>query len=351
MAKVDYAKEMELQRLLKENSTLKNKIEMLNGRENVFKEKISELEKGSTSNSGTNLKLEDIKFTNNIRDHYEYEEIDLLAKNILEQGQLQPVLLTQDKYLLAGYRRYHAIKYLQENRELFNGSNIPEEIKVVILDRSLEDIGENKVDEIQYAENDQRKSIDNFQLCTLFNRYLDKGFDQKYICEKFGKKKPFVSSIVSLKKIDNPLVTWVKEFQNYAWSKKKFNELIAINSEELDDLNASFYEKNKGIIGWQSLYNIAKQPNIISQKKEFLKLFKNRLSKEELDSDYFKEVESIPKEKPVYQEVLKHQKSMKVLLSKLEQNYSSEEAKKVTDDMNKYLGKLDSLLNKLSKLS
>lgn len=351
MSKVDYAKEMELQRLLKENSTLRNKIELLNSKENVLREKITELENSSGDKTEKTFTLSEIKFTNNIRDHYEYEEIELLAQNILEHGQLQAALITKDNYLLAGYRRYHSIKYLQENRELFVGKNIPENIKVLVLDTTLEELGENKVDEIQYSENEQRKGLDNFQLCTLFNRYLDKGFDQKYICEKFGKKKPFVSSIISLKKIDNPLVILIKEFQNYAWSDKKFKELTAVNLEELDDSNADFYEKNRGIVGWKPLYNIAKQPDFISQKKEFLKLFKNRLSKEELDSDYFKEVESTHKEKPVYQEVLKHQKSMKVLLSKLEQNYSSEEAKKVTDDMNKYLGKLDSLLNKLSKLS
>ena len=53
----------------------------------------------------------------------------------------------------------------------------------------------------------------------LYNNYLEKGFDQKYLVEKFKKTKGNISSLVSIKKIDPVLVKYLKEFQIFAWSK------------------------------------------------------------------------------------------------------------------------------------
>ena len=62
-----------------------------------------------------------------------------------------------------------------------------------------------------------------------------------------------------------------------------FKKFIAINSSNLENLEKSslpVHGELKKVIGWQPLYNIAKNDSDIkSQKTVFLKLFKNNLLK------------------------------------------------------------------------
>jgi ParB/RepB/Spo0J family partition protein len=230
------------------------------------------------------LSLNEIKSHSNIRDDYEYEQIEELANDILLNGQLQPVLITKDNVLLSGYRRYFAVKFLLENPELFSSDKIPDEIVVYRIEQNISDLTDDKIENIQLSENNQRKSIDNFQLSKLFNRYIDKGYTQKYLADKFNKSKSFVSFIIAIKNIDNQLVTWLKEFQVYAWSKKKFTGV------NLSEREKKFYERNRVNHGWKPLYDIAKQNDVREQKKKFLKYFGDRLSDDELDSEYFQDI-------------------------------------------------------------
>jgi len=243
MAKADYQKEVEIIRLKKENTSLKNKIE-------TFADKIKELEQNYNSSDSSKietLSLKEIKLTSNIRDDYQYEQIEELAKNILENGQLQPVLVTNDNYLLAGYRRYYAIKLLFENPEIFSFGELFQngELFIYKVKEELKDLGYDKVERIQLSENEQRRSIDNFQLSKLFSKYLSEGFSQKYISDKFKKTKSFVSSIISLQNIDGKLVKWLKEFQIYSWSKEKFT---MVNKKNFSEKDFSFYAWNDTVI-------------------------------------------------------------------------------------------------------
>ena len=67
------------------------------------------------------------------------------------------------------------------------------------------------------------------------------------------------------------LVTLLKEFQIYAWSKKKYTHVTGVTLEKNLDKESDFYHNNRGIIGWKPLYEIARQPDLLSQKKVFLK--------------------------------------------------------------------------------
>ena len=300
--------------------------------------------KNSSINEASSQKFnfEDIKLASNIRDNYQYEQIEELAFDIVKNGQLQPVLITSDNFLLAGYRRYNAIKFILNNPEKFVYSDKYNQIVCYKLDKNLESFSPEEIEQIQYSENDQRRSIDHFHISNLFNKYLDKGYDQKTICEKFNKKKSYVSAVVSFKNIDDAMRNLIKEFQIYAWSKNKFNQLTVVNHENFSNQEEVFYEKNKGIIGWKSIYEISKKDNLEEQKKAFLKLFSTRLSNEELNSDYFKINDVEIKEELEIKSGLKYIKQFSTFLDK----FSDEEKDKV-EKIKTHLTKIEILLGKV----
>jgi hypothetical protein len=59
-------------------------------------------------------------------------------------------------------------------------------------------------------------------------------------------------------------VDYLKQFQTFGWSQKKF---IAINSKDLKDSDLQKLNELKKNIGWQPLYEIAKQPDFFISKK------------------------------------------------------------------------------------
>ena len=42
--------------------------------------------------------------------------------------------------------------------------------------------------------------LEHFHISNLFNKYLDKGYNQQNLSEKFKKSKSFISIIISIKK-------------------------------------------------------------------------------------------------------------------------------------------------------
>jgi ParB/RepB/Spo0J family partition protein len=252
---------IETQVLKKTNALQKNKIEEL--------QKELESKKAKTVKSLEAIKLTDIKLRDNIRNDYQFEEIEKLADSIKEKGQLQPVLITKDNYLIAGYRRHQALSLLKE--------------KLIItykLDKSLKDLSEEEIKEIQFTENNQRRSLDNFQLSELFNWYLQNNFEQIYICEKYKMRKSEVSQIITINKMDKLLKAYIKEFQIYYVSQDKFEE-------SSENEQKQYLSKGK-IIGIRALFNIAKFENKDEQYKSFLQMFSNRLSKKDLKISLFK---------------------------------------------------------------
>jgi hypothetical protein len=352
----DFTQQIELQRLKKEVSSLKDEREDSEKAIGSLKSKIKELEKNpaKAGASAEQIKLNQIKLTSNVRDSYQYEELEELAKNIILHGQLQPALITKDNYLLAGYRRFYSLMLIKDNQELFtkelNGNKLPDYLIAYQIDKNLADLSEEKIDEIQYSENEQRRSLDNFQLSNLFNKYLEKGFEQKYICGKFNKKHTFVSAVISLRKIDPELVSLLKEFQIYAWSRKKYTNVIAITLEKNIDKDSDFYHKNRGILGFRTLYEIARQPDLFSQKKVFLKFFRNRLSDEELESDFFKDVltGNISEPGKKFNQAMKHIKGLASSIDDIKGLLSDSEKKEVEFGL-KFLSKLEQIIEKNSK--
>ena len=360
----EYSNNLEVQLLKKEKATLESKLFNTQKQQNLLKEHIQNLEEEKTSLANLikqaekkgevlPVQLHDIKLRSNIRDEYEFEEIENLAIDILINGQLQPVLLTKDNYLVAGYRRYYAIELINKNFDKINfpanlkPKKIPGYLVTYKLDRLSNEIDDNEFEEIQYAENNERRSIDNFQMSKLFNNNLDKGLDQKDLVEKFKKTKGIVSSIVAINKIHPQIKKYLKEFQVFAWSKAKFAEE---NSSPLNETQNQFYHKNKGIIGWKPLYSIAKQENLSAQKKVFVSLYGSRLTQDELNSEFFEEVIREPKEKYhlKFQTALKQTRSLSLLFRNLLKEEELQNSHLIKDLMNN-IEKIESSLKKLTK--
>ncbi|MFN4150256.1 MAG: ParB/RepB/Spo0J family partition protein [Candidatus Sericytochromatia bacterium] len=310
-----------------ENQRLREKIEKLTANLNSIPE--NNIVKGQSSSK--ELSLNDIKLYSNIR---KTENIESLAESIKEHGQLQPVLLTSDNYLIAGHRRYEALKYLGDQKVL-----------VTYLDKNLEEL-KDIIDVLQFEENEQRKNLDNFEIAKLFKTYITKGYAQKELSTLFKKSKAYISALVTISEMDERLVDWCKEIQIYAWSKEKFT---MVNSNVWDEQSISFYEKNKGNIGWKVLYDISKQSDINAQKKAFLRYFRSRLTESELNDDYFKDVEGKTSTgKTELERAIRHNKLLRQNLKNMA--LTSDQAKEITFDLDKQLSKVEKLLVKLNSL-
>ncbi len=310
------------------NKNQDNKIDVnLQSENDRLREKIKELENKKDNSEAVKVDVSSIVLVNNIRlIDFELDDIEGLAKDIKVLGQLQPVLLSKDNRLLAGYRRYNAIKFLGIK-----------EIYAMKLEKTYDEIGDNLLLQIQYSENENRRNLDNFQLSKVFNDLKTHGKNQKEISEIFNKPKGSVSAIVSLKKIIPELVRLLKEFQVYAWSKQKFSA----ENQVKDAQDESFYQANRGIIGYQSLYLIAKHSNIEDQKKAFLKGFRNRLSEEELNSEFFKGTYENMLNSPdnKFTDLMKTIKDLSGMISEVKNNIPAEKFKKAE----KYLSELQDI--------
>lgn len=287
---------------------------------------IEELKEKAGSQNTFYLKLEDIKLINNIRSHIDQLGIEELEESIKSNGQLQPVLVTKDNYLIAGYRRYTALKK----------SGKPE-ILVHFYNKNYDEI-KDEVKFLQFDENEKRKSLDNIDISILFNDCLKEGYTQTEICEIFKKAKSFVSSVVRIQNLHKTLIDYIREFQTYAFSYKKFT---AINSSEDIEEN-NFYLKNRGIIGWKTLYNIAKHESLEAQKKAFLDTFKSRLSEEELKGKFFKGIYSESnKQNTKYDKAVKGFDSLKNILDEISKSNDLD-----ISEVKEYLLKAEEILKK-----
>lgn len=306
-----YRQEKNEQVTFNENKRLREDI-------NDYKKEIENLrEVIKKSNKESFILIDEIKLIDNIRSEIDQQSIEELKASIQTNGQLQAVLLTQDNYLIAGYRRYTAFKELGKEKILVN-----------YYDKKYDEI-KDEIKFLQFEENEKRQSIDNFDIATLFNNCLKEGYTQQEVAEIFGKSKGFVSSVIKLNNMDSELIKYIREFQTFAYSYQKF---IAMN---LDDVQENkFYQKNRGVIGWLTLYTIAKHDKVEDQKTAFLKKFKNRLSEEELRGYYFIDEYKnmlIDKENNKYTKAFKSIDSLKKSIEELAAQTENHNIMQVTD--------------------
>lgn len=248
------------------------------------KEKIAELQKQLENNSTLvqEIELDKIKLVENIRKaNYDTEQ---LQENLKTNGQFVPVILTKDFYLLDGFRRFFALKEIGEKT-----------IKVSILDIEYSKI-EHLFHEYQYFINEERKNLDNLDLAYFYSSYSEnKGLTLEEIAKIFNKTKGFISKVISLKNISQPLQDYIRDFQEFAYSKKKFHALNISQKALNKDFKTTdnFYIQNKGkFIGISTLYKIAIIKDELEQFKMFFELFKDRLTEDE-KQDFLEDLEGV----------------------------------------------------------
>lgn len=298
----------------KDNSIQENKIKDL-------QDQIKALE-GTIKNAGQ-IPARDIKLIRNVRESMIYQEIESLAENIKEVGQLQPVLLTKDNYLISGHRRFFAIVDINTNKYL--------EVKYQALDQTLEEIGTETFDKMQLAENEQRRNLDNFHLSDLFYSYLEKGKKQKEIAEIFNRSKSTISELLSIKKIDEVIKEKLKEIQYFGMTKRKFTAT-----------NLSLEDRKQSIIGITPLAKIAVTPERHNQIKEFIELFGSKLDKEDLQQlKYTKFVKT--KQDPVEKFKLTFDKKLKPF----QKNFTDEKSVLILNEVTEKFNEIEKLLKKL----
>lgn len=260
-----------------ENKRLRSKIEELKHHVNALAEE----------NKSSIIPLSQIKLINNIRNKENYDLEDL-KKSLLEIGQLQPVLITKDLVLVAGNRRYTALKELGR-----------ETIVCYKLEHDYYSLKE-EIEIYQFEENYQRKNLDNFEISDMFDTYQKlHNLTQLDLAKKFNKTKSFISSIIKLQEILPELRSFLKEFQMYAYSKAKFLEL-----QEKKKVDAEFVSKNSSIIGINSLYILAKKDKL-NQRKSFFSQYKSRLTDQEIKEYFFDLISDEESEIKLFQEKLK----------------------------------------------
>ncbi len=222
--------------------------------------------------------------------------------------------------------------------------------------KSFAEITTDELIDIQVSENNQRREIDNFQLCYLYNRMLDEGHQQYMLADRFKKSRSLISMIVGIRNLDSRLVKYLKQFQIFGWSEEKFNALtnsgIADESEEFSikaEKELKQFEKINGIIGVTPLIKIAIHENLFSQTIEFLKIYHSRLTDEELESELFKEaykhVVKIKRETG-YQSAVRSLKALDKILLSLKLPEESREMK----EAQKYMEGLKEIFRNNSKL-
>lgn len=234
-----------------------------------LKAKIAEMShalKSESNKEGSEVSIDTIKLGTNCRE-LDFMAIDELSLNIKQYGQLQPVLVSSDNYLICGYRRYYALKNLKKHHILIHK-----------LDKSYKALQPILL-QLQFTENDKRQNLDNFEVASLFQGLIHQGITQKDITELFNREKSTVSKLLKLNECDNDMKVLIKEIQLFGYSKEK---LHAYNLKK----------KEFKVIGINTLYSIVNKLSYSERCRAFINTFRKALTDQQISyfTKHFKEV-------------------------------------------------------------
>ncbi len=299
----DDKKAKEISLLKESNKNLSSKIEEL---KNVLKQQ-----------NETECPIDQIQLTKNIR-QISQARLEKVRDSIKKHGQLEPVVISSDHYLMMGYCRYFSLKELGIDK-----------IKVSIYPKTLAELKEY-LPILQFEENEKRQNIDNFEISDLFFDYISLGWKQSEIASSFDKDKGNISQYLKIQNLENDLKEILLQIQFY---EGKTKAKWILEGEK---------EAQKIIISRQNLYQIAKQKTREQQIDQFLKLFHTSLTEKELREWGFSDNKKIiPIRDKVKKDILKNFKI-------LENNFSGEQNKKVLGEVQDLIKEIDKRLEMLS---
>lgn len=131
------------------------------------------------------IDLMEITLKDNIR--VNYIEIEELAASIERDGQLQPVVISPDFELIAGYRRFHAHKFLVDQGKPFN------QIEAIIR------TGDAYI--LQLTENIHRDNLKPAELEKALKKMIETGLTQTEIANRLNKRLSWVSDCLASGKV------------------------------------------------------------------------------------------------------------------------------------------------------
>jgi len=155
-----------------------------------------------TSNSGSNLLIEIEKIIpnqKNPRKIFDKTKLDELKESIYQHGILQPLtarLMKSGRYeIIAGGRRFEALKQLSEEYEDKRFRTVPLYIREISTESSMT--------ELALIENIQRSNLNPIEEARAYQDLkLDHNMTDQQIADKIGKSRSFVTNSIRLLSFD-----------------------------------------------------------------------------------------------------------------------------------------------------
>lgn len=190
------------------------------------------------------------------RKSFDENKLNELANSIITHGLLTPIMVQKDKdgyMIIAGERRYRASILAKK-----------QSIKCVICNLS-----EKSIEEISLIENIQRENLSVIEEAEAYQRMIDKyNYTHEQISTRVGKSREYISNIIRLLKLPNPIKDKVisKEISpghaKTLLSLSDNNDMIDLMNQIIE--NKISVRKTEEIVKLKKL----KQPQNLYQKEE-----------------------------------------------------------------------------------
>lgn len=196
------------------------------------------------------IDLEDIILKENVR--FDYQEIKELAYSIERDGLIQPVAITLENELIAGYRRYKAHEFLVSEGKPFN------QIECIVKNGNLEII--------QLTENIQRSNLNPIELENGLKKMINLGMTKQEIANRLNKRLTWVCDTLKACEIREKIKADTSDISSTAMS-----QLRTVNKEDLPEVIKEIKENGSTV---QAVKNAINKDPFDRIKKEALKLKK-----------------------------------------------------------------------------
>lgn len=139
-----------------------------------------------------------ILHSNPFQPRTKFENIKELAENIIKHGLLQPITvyfndIDKKYYIIAGERRFRALKYLIDNKELEQST-----IRVNLIENILTDSDKKTLATLENTHRDNMTIID---MANNAASYASSGMSYSEISELFGVGKTVISRYIKISKL------------------------------------------------------------------------------------------------------------------------------------------------------
>ncbi|WP_394405272.1 ParB/RepB/Spo0J family partition protein [Streptococcus sp. 20-1249] len=191
--------------------------------------------------------------------HFDDEKLAELARSIKENGLIQPIIVRKSAIfgyeLLAGERRWRA-------SQLAGLEKIP----AVVKELSDQDMLYQSI-----IENLQRADLNPIEEAKSYQKLLQKGLTHDEIAQIMGKSRPYITNIIRLLNLSQPLIQAVEEgqiTQGHARLLVPLDEENQVNWLQKIKTNDISVRKLEQLLAEKKQDKMFKQQNIFIQEEE-----------------------------------------------------------------------------------